>query len=255
MSPLAIISRAIIAGGLAGARPALTLLLIQIGVAAFTDGSAVPDGLEWLVHVYAIAVVAVLAVVEHFARTDPDLDELLQVPNLIVGVLVAATIPLLLPALDAEPTLPGAEEQPTEEATSTGLVTANAGLPDGLFGMDGLMMLVAIIMSLALFWIRRQVLKAFGSLSLSQRYYRWAESGVIVGAVAVLVLLPVLTIALAAVVLLGSAAVGVSVWVFQKHRDDEARRECPHCKVRIRKEALLCPECGAEVTPERRLGA
>jgi hypothetical protein len=253
MSPVAIIARAIIAGGLAGARPLLTLLLVQVAVGFFTDGSGVPEGLEWLVHTYAIAIVAALAVVEHFARTDPDLDELLQVPSVVVTLVIAATLPLLLPALDSEPRLPW-EDRPTgDEASSSGLVTAKAGMPDGLFGLEGLKLIAAVVMALALFWTRRQVMRAFGALSLSQRYLRWAESGVIVGAFAVLALLPALTVALAVLVMVGSAVTGVSLWTFQRRRDDEARRPCPQCEARIRKEALRCPKCGAEVEPRRRL--
>ena len=127
-------------------------------------------------------------------------------------------------------------------------------MPDGLFGMEGVKIISAIAAALLLFWVRRKLVRTLGGLSVSQRYYRWAESGVIVGSMALLVLLPVLTIALAAVVVLGSTAVGVTIVLVQRHRDDEARRACPECDARIRKEATRCPKCGQEIEPERGLG-
>jgi hypothetical protein len=252
LTPLTVISRALVVGGLAGARPALTLCCLQLSVALLTDGSSVPEGFRWLVHHYAIVAVGLLAVLEHFARTDPDLDEVLEIPSLVVGVVTAALLPVLLPALDGGVSAgPAAPAAPT--APDAGPSVVRAGLPEDLLGLQGGAILAAVMSSLALLWTRRRVMRAIGSLSLSQRWYRWLETGGVVGAMAVLALLPAVAAALALVVVLGSAAAGAAIWAAGATRDDLARRPCPGCGHKVRVEAVACPKCGVELTPPRPL--
>lgn len=250
MTPLTIISRALVAGGLAGARPALTLLCLQLAIVLLTDGSGLPEGFGWLLHYAAIAAVAAMALLEHFARTDPDLDEALEIPNAIVGVVIAAMLPVLLPALDSAEA-GGAEPAPTAEASP---LVARAGIIDSLRGSQGAAIIASIAASLLLLWVRRRVLTALGTLSLSQRYYRWTETGVIVGSMAVLALLPALAVALAVVVVVGSITVGGVLWLMGRQRDELYRHPCPGCGRKVRKEATVCPECQADLDPPRKLG-
>lgn len=250
MTPLQLICRALVAGGLAGARPTLMLLIVLVSIVIFSDASALPEDFRWLVHQYALIAIAAFVIVEYFARTDPDMEELLELPNAVISAGVAALLPALLPALDVSVDgleIPGlTPDEPGDGSTPT----VNASLFDGQI----FKVVIAMAAALLTFWLKRRVVTALSAASISQRYYRWLETGAIVGAMAALVLVPALTVLLAVVVVASSVALGTTVWFVQRRLDRRARRPCPHCDYGVRREALLCPECRTELEPQQRLG-
>lgn len=243
VTPLMLICRSLVVGGLAGARPILTLFLLQLYFVFLADGSTIPESYQWILHEYSIIIAAALAVVEHFIRTDPDFEELLALPNGIMGVAVASLLAVLMTAFNNAPP-PELFDQETQ----------NAGIFDVFWGPEGLSLLFSIVAAVILLLIRRHIIRTLGSLSVSQRYFRWLETGVIVGSVTVLVLLPFLTVVLAIVILVGSSIIGATLWFVQKQTDGAFRTDCPKCKHGVRKEALLCPKCGEDLEPSIKLG-
>lgn len=250
MEPLTVLSRAVVAGGLSGARPALTLLLLQ-GFARFFAGASFPPETLWIIHEYTIVIVAAVALVEHYTRSDPDLEELMEVPNKVIGVGVSIMLSSIILQL-------GGEISPPEEAApSNGEVAAvqvvMAGFPEGLLGLRGLTILLAVAASLGMSWVRKRVMLVMADASISERWWRWLETGAVIGAVAAISLVPLLAVVLAAALVVVGAAVGGAIWSVQKARDERARTDCS-CGKRVRKEAVYCPSCHAEITPEVRLG-
>lgn len=249
MDPLTIISRGIVAGGLTGARPALTLFLLQLYARFFFEPSF-PDGFGWIIHEYAIIAIGVASLVEHFVRTDPDFEEMAEIPNQIAGVLVSIMLSVLIIAVGGQES-----DVPTSTESANALlpVTLNAGLPDGIFGLQGLTLLLSVGASLGLGWVRRRVISTLADVTIAERWWRWLETGGVIGAVTAIALVPVLAIVLAALIVLAGGGVGLSIWLVQKRRDASARVACA-CGYMVRKEALLCPECGAELEPASKLG-
>ena len=249
MSPVVVVAQVIVAGGLAGARPALTLCLLQVYVAVLAAESLPPD-LLWTVNGWAIAAVGLAALVEHFARTDPDLDELLELPNKAIGALSGVVVAALLVALRTGAGLdPGADEPGAEP----GLL--HAGLVADLRGSTGLLVLSAVCAVATGFvvgWARRRILSALDLMAVPSRAVRWVETGTVAGALALVLLLPILAVALAAVVVVGSTTAGLIVRGVERRRDELSRVACV-CGREVRVEALLCPTCGRELEPRRRL--
>lgn len=237
MNALTIISQAIAAGGLAGARPALTLGLL-LAWSRFVSPATLPSGMDWLLHDITLGVVAVLAVVEHFVRTEPDFEEFMKIPNAISGVVVAMAGALLLGGMGDDP----ARWQE---------VALVAGAGAGVGTMSAAVLLSAAT-SAALWRLRAWAFDAISDLSFLHSWWRWIEAGGIVGLVVLILSLPVLSIGVAVVLVLGSAAVGALIYSVQKKRDQAARRDCatPGCEYRVRREAVICPSCQAEVAPE-----
>jgi hypothetical protein len=237
-------AQVIVAGGLAGARPALTLFILQLFAALFAV-EAIPQELSWIISVYAITAVGIAALIEHFARTDPDLDEVLAVPNKIIGTITAILISVLLIALRS------GEAPPEEEHAKASLLVA-AGL--AALNRDIVLLVLAAVLaalsSLVVSWARGRVLAALDIMAVPGRFVRWLETGTVAGALALVLLLPVLSIVLAALLLVVSTAAGFLVRALERRRDELAREGC-ECGYAVRVEALVCPSCGKERTPSK----
>jgi hypothetical protein len=248
MGEASTIAQIIVAGGMAGARPALTLFALQLFVALFA-AEAVPVDYAWLVSVYAITAVGIAALVEHFARTDPELDELLALPNAAIGAAAATLISGILVLL-------GTEAESALGASSAALHLALAGF--GAEALDGLPLIVvgavlSVVMSLLVGWTRRQLLAALDVMAVPGRLVRWLETGSVIGALALVLLVPVLAVALAVLLVVASSAVALVVRGVERRRDRVARRPCG-CGYMVRNEASVCPSCGEEREPTIVLG-
>jgi hypothetical protein len=234
MNALTIISQSIAAGGLAGARPVLTLTLL-IAWALFVDPAQLPNSMEWLVDEVTLGVGALLSVAEHFLRTDPDFEELMRVPNAVLGVVVALCGAMLLA---------GMGESPERWQEVAWLYTAGLGT-----GVIGTSLGLSAVTSLALWKLRSWMFEAVADFSFIHRWYGWLETGGVVGLLVLILSLPFLSIVVAGLLIIGSAGSGGLIYLVQKRRDEAARMECPNeaCPYRVRKEALICPACGTEV--------
>ncbi len=241
MNALTIISQSVAAGGLAGARPALTLALL-LAWSRFVQHATLPQGMEWLQHEVVLGIVAVLAVVEHFVRTEPDFEEFMRIPNAVVGVAVAMVGALLLG---------GMGDDPSRWQEVALLHTAGAGV-----GVMSTAVLMSAVASAALWRLRAWAFEAIADLGFLHTWWRWIEAGGVVGLVVLILSLPVLSIGVAVLLVGGSAGLGALVFSMQKKRDAAARRDCPtpDCSYRVRREALLCPSCHASLTPDSAAG-
>jgi hypothetical protein len=239
MNALTIISQSIAAGGLAGARPALTLALL-LAWSRFVQKATLPEGMDWLHDEIVLGVIATLAVVEHFVRTDPDFEELMRIPNALVGIAVAMLGALLLGGMGDDP------ERWKEVAV---MHAAGAGV-----GVTGSAVLLSAVASGLLWRVRAWMFEVVADFGFLHGWWRWIEAGGVVGLMVLLLSLPVLSIGVAIGLVGGSAAAGAVVLSVQKKRDAAARRDCPtpDCQYKVRKEALLCPACHAELTPEKK---
>ena len=249
MEPITIVSRGIVAGGFTGARPALTLLLLQL-YARFFHQTEFPEGFGWIVHEYALVAVAAVAIAEHFVRTDPDFEEMMEIPNMIVGMMVSILLSIMVVAMGGE--LDQVQEI-TAQLRESSWVVAHAGLPDGLLGLKGLTILSSVLASMGLGWVRRRIMASLASVSLSERWYRWIETGTVIGAITAIALVPILAVALAGLVVVGGVVAGASIWLVQSRLDARARVAC-ECGHMVRREAQICPKCGAEIEPQIKLG-
>jgi hypothetical protein len=245
MDPVTIISQSITTGGLTGARPALTLFLLQL-YGMFMAKPVMPEGTEWLLNEYVVGVCGALVVVEHFVRTEPDFEELMKIPNQIIGVVVALSGALLLTGLGDNPE----RWKAIGDLGGPTFFTAGAGGQGGA-GTLTFSMIVAAASSVGVHWLRSRLMEGLDALAVPSRWWRWIEAGGVTGVVAMVVLLPFLALALAIAMFTLSALVAGGVWYLRKSRDQKQRRDCPNpsCDYRPRVEATLCPECEAALTP------
>lgn len=245
MDPVILIGQAMAAGGLTGARPALTLFVLQL-YAAFIAQPVLPDAMGWVVHTYALIVVGALAVGEHFALTDPEFDELVEIPKAIVSVTAASLTAALVVSLGGDPQI---WDLPADAAPT---VTAmhSAGPTAALLGIPGVAIGAAVASCLSLGWFRRQVMRAFEAMALPNAWWRWLETGTVAGGAAVVAFFPLIAVGLAVLILLVSLGGGGMIWAWSKRQDTKARRPCPSCSKAIRKEALICPACKTPLAPE-----
>lgn len=246
MDPVALIARIVVAGGFAGARPLLTLFVLQLYVALF-ETPDLPAGFDWLIHEYAIGAMGVLAIVEHFVRTDPDIDELLQWPSAAVGAGAAMVSAVLLASISGE-VMPATE--PTLAALpSLGVIAVS----EMSLGMSVLGAALGVVVSLGALWVRRQIMDALNATSFSSRFTRWGETGVVIGAVVGILALPGAAVVLAILMVVGMAVAAFVVRAFEKAADEQSRRQC-ECGYLARNEATICPECKTSLEPATKLG-
>lgn len=237
MNALTIISQSIAAGGLAGARPALTLTML-LAWSRFVQPATLPPGMEWLLHDAVLGIAAVLAIVEHFVRTEPDFEELMHIPNALTGIAVAMAGALLLS---------GMGDDPARWQEVAWLHAAGAGV-----GVLTTAVVLSAASSAALWRLRAWMFDAIADLGFLHTWWRWVEAGGIVGLMVLLLSLPILSVGVAVLLVGGSAGLGAIIYSVQKRRDAAARRDCatPGCTYRVRKEALMCPSCHATRTPD-----
>jgi hypothetical protein len=236
----------------AAARPATTLFAIQLGFATAVQVGlvALPALALWAVSLPALALAAVIAFVELIATQQPDLDELLDdswVRWVLGGVTAGAVA-----ALFAVATSPfeGAVDPASADMAAALDHAAAGGYPVWL---QLAVVAVAVGVNLGLGWLRERVKAIVHALGLSW-YVAIVETGGVLGAIALVPLLPPVTFAIVVVLAVASGAVALSARVIGAVADRRARRPCPACGHRIRLEASRCPACHAEVAPARWLG-
>jgi hypothetical protein len=130
----------------------------------------------------------------------------------------------------------------------------------GLFGSEDtnwtLLVVGAVLASLAsvgVAFVRRKILAALDLVAVPNRLVRWVETGTVAGALGLALLLPALAVVLAVLLVVAAVAGAFMVRAVERRRDELGRRRC-ECGHQVRKEALVCPECGRELEPEVRLG-
>jgi hypothetical protein len=240
MDPLTIVSQSIAAGGLTGARPALTLFLLQ-AYGLFLARPNLPDNLSWLLNEYLVGVCGALAIAEHFVRTEPDFEEIMRYPNAVIGVGVAVMGALLITTMGYTPE----QWQDVSKAASLGWGAYHTAGASDAGGTMTLSMVAASFASLGLGWARHRILDALGALAVPGRWWRWIETGGVTGLTAMVVLLPFLALGLVILigVIAGLAAGGI--WGVQTANDRRKRVACtnPACDYKPRQEATVCPKC------------
>ncbi len=249
MNPIVIISQAVAAGGLTGARPVLTLFLIQL-YAAFVAKTELAEGLGWILNPYVIGVLGALAVVEHFVRTDPDFEQVMKIPNQVICTAVALMTAFLLVSMGYDPAT-----LPASDAALPSLLDLIHTAGAGQGGVLTASLIVSVAASLGLGWLRSKALDAFEALAVPSKWWRWIEAGGVAGLLTIIVLLPFVAVALAALMIIGSTLAAFALNAAQRAHERRHRRPCPACQAAIRVEASLCPACGAEVTPQTLLDA
>ncbi len=250
MNPVVIISQAVATGGLSGARPVLTLFLLQL-YAYFVGETNMAGGLEWVLSPYVIGVLGALTVVEHYIRTDADFEQLMKVPNQIINTATAMMTAFLLVNMGYETNaLPAAG---TEVAASwdTLLFTAGAGTGEGQSMVMTVSVIAAGLMSVGVTWLRSQLVDFIDAMAVPSKWWRWIEAGGVAGLVTVVVLLPFLALAMAILVVVVSALAAGILWSVRRTREKLSRGPCPSCGYDLRQEASVCPSCGHEASPRK----
>ncbi len=205
----------------AGARGSLTLLMLA--TSARLGFGELPAFLEVLATDQGLAALAALSAFEEFAEQDEDLQQVVQLLALFTRGLAGALAALSL-----------APETGTPEVLAGGLGFGTAA------GVQ---------------WLRGRVHETLSGLGdgihSPRTWLAYLETGGVVGLVIAVLLAPFL--ALTFVIL---AALGGALALFARRAADNRlnRRDCPHCRQRVRVEASVCPHCRQPVEIQRWLG-
>jgi hypothetical protein len=216
-------------------RPFLTLFLL-LGVPTLlvdtnlwtSDQFVLPTAQVWV-----LAVLGVLAVVEHVARGRAlyaEAIERLPWDRLLVNGIIWV---MYLHQVDA---------------ASTPAELARAAAPHAP------LLVGSASVHLAAGFARTRALDLLRSVGIGGVAH-WIESFGVVGIVIVAVFLPILALLLAGIALVPVVG-GVLAARFAEHRIDQGRRRaCPSCGHAARMEASVCPSCRAPLTVTRTLAA
>lgn len=249
MSPIIIISQAVASGGLSGARPVLTLFLLQL-YAYFVAGTAMAEGLEWILNPYVIAVLGALTVVEHYLRTDADFEQLMETPGKVLNTAVAMVTAFLLVSMGYDAQALDAVTPETVALSYDGagwLYGAGVGAQDAVMATS---VVSAALVSVAVTWLRARSIEMLDTLAVPSNWWRWIEAGGVVGLLTVVVLLPVAALVVSLIMVFGTGLAGFFIYGAQRAADQRRRTACPACGHSMRVEASRCPSCGAEVSPQ-----
>lgn len=253
MDPLTLLlSQAVVTGTLSSLRPALVVAILQLYlyIMGLIQGAplAMPEGMEWMTHEVTIAAVIGWAIAEHFVWSDPSFEDLeaVRYGKIAVGTLLAAMGPILLGAARLDP----ASWQQLD-ATATALYTSG---PTGeFFSAVGASMVVAAVAATVAGVLRGWVLSTLDAIDAPSRWIRWVESGSTLGLVVTILLVPILAV-FAAGLLVVLLIVAVAATLTARSAWERRQRvACPSCGHRVRKEALVCSECRAELSPSHLL--
>ena len=240
MSYVSLISQAMVAGGLTGARPFLSLLVLALAVRYIAQATP-PDDVAWLLSPYAMLGLGVLSWLEHEARTEPDFEEALRRPLQVLSIVAGVLAGRLLSA--------------TQEVSAVAGGGAAAGAPGvltaGHSGTAVLLIALAVASSLIVQELRRRALSALEDLLDLQRIWRLLEAGGVAGVIVAIVLLPFIAAVLVVLLTLIGAAVGLAARRWQAAAEARRRYPCPSCNHKVREEALLCPGCREALEPRR----
>ncbi len=233
-------------------RPALGFAAIQVTVAigVALGMTSLPPNLAWLVQAPVVAAGVTLAVVEWISHNQDGAANFLRESRLerVLGAFSACGGTLLFAAMGAPVE---ALELPADPAQVDLLLAAQAASETTLSGGGQTALLAAAFSAnLALTWLRAQLHEALDDLHLVE-VWRRIESG---GAVALLLLLlvaPVLLAAMVVALVIGLIVLELAVQAVQRRLDAQRREPCGDCDHGVRKEALVCPACGASRQPSR----
>ena len=246
-------------------RPGLTFAALQWTVAILVrlDHLTVAPSFAWLVSIPALLVALVLAVLETWARHDPDAAQLLRdlrIDHLLgsFGVFSSALlfVSLGLPEDEAGGLVSG--ETPTGglaavKSASTGddfaLAVALAAGADQPNAVKVGVVTGALGLHTALAWSRSHILAFLAEFDL-ERFVARLETG---GAVALLLgmlLAPYVATAFLAIATVALLVTAVGVRAAQRAADRACRVPCAACDHPIRPEARRCHSCGADCAPK-----
>ena len=257
------------------ARPGLTFATLQWTVALLvrTDHLTVAPSFAWLLSIPALLVALVLALLETWARHDPDAAQLLRdlkIDHLLgsFGVFSSALLFVSLGLPEGEAAvlaagdggtsglpLPQAEPVgltapvPSSEGSDLALAVALAAGADQPNAVKVGAVTGALGLHTALAWSRSQLLSFLAEFDL-ERVVARLETG---GAVALLLgmlLAPYIATAFLVLASMALLATAVSVRAVQRAADRACRVPCAACDHAVRPEARRCPSCGADCTPQ-----
>lgn len=236
------------------ARPALTFLVVQLFAAALVrlDYATLPPSFAWLVSIPAIAVAALLAVLELMAQHD-EIGSVLRDLHVepLLGAFGAFSVGLLFAALG----LPEADAQallPTQ-AADLARATHSAVASDASEGMKLAVIGASVALNLGLSWLRGQVMDWLAQLALDESWAR-LESGGVLAALVLMVFFPVIALVLLVLIAAALGALGLVIHGAQRLIDRLERAPCPGCGAAVRPEASLCASCRRELEPRVLLG-
>jgi Domain of unknown function (DUF4126) len=218
-----LIAQALVAGGLSGARPLLSLLVLGL-ITRFSTELMLPSDIAWLVHPYALVALAALSYVEHEVRDDPEMEELLRWP---LGVIGAAAAVMASRLLAASAGTDGDTAAPVGVMSAVGATAASVGVQTA----------------------RRHALETLDDVASVDGWFRRVEAGGVVGVLLLIWAAPIIAIGLVVVLTVGAF---VTSWALRRWRtaqDARRRKPCPSCQHGIRVEASSCPNCAHGLTP------
>jgi hypothetical protein len=229
------------------ARPAATLLVVQLLARwALHAGHATPStSLGWAVGNAAIAVAAILTLLEYLLHREGTLARALRQAKVERAVSMAGTlaaslvfVTLGVPASGRTPDLAGATDV---------MVASTRPL-----WVTGPLVLFALGLNYAMGWARERLMERLEDLDLDD-VWRTIENGGVAAVLLVLALSPVMAVVLALVAVgaLGVASLTVRAWA--RARDRRARRPCPACGYAAREEASRCAGCKGSLEVMRRI--
>lgn len=212
------LARLLATSSLAGTRASLTLFILAlVGRLGVIDAPQ-----DWMTSNVGLAVLLSLVVLEELAEQDEDLQALVDVAAYALragaGALAASTIQSSASAI-------GVEDLPTWAAALTG-----AGVAAGTHHLRAKL---------------HEQLEGAGDSVLSPRtWLAWLEAGGVLGLMIAVIFAP--AIALGFVVAAAVASVA-AVLIKRAAENRLRRRDCPHCRHRVRVEASRCPGCRGPV--------
>jgi len=215
-----LVAQGLIAGGLTGARPMLTLFVL--GSATWlTHDASLPKDVAFLVHPYGLVTMGALSFVEHELRDDPDIEEFFRWVLAALGGVAAAFSARLMAAVS------GGGSGEASWAAVAGATMA----------------------SVAVQRARQRALSTLDELVSVGGWWRRVEAGGVIGLLLLLWALPFLAVALAVSLTMLAAAAGWGLRRWREMADARRRQPCPHCAEPIRLEASLCPRCRSALEP------
>jgi hypothetical protein len=248
---LRLFSQTITASIASSSRPALTFTVIQISIAVmvYLDWVFLPESFLWLIGPPALFIASALTISEYLAQHDENIAELLRELQLdkILSAFGAFSSALLFVSLGL----------PEEEASgliapsdSMGLTDTTQVLSQSQYSTP--VQITAVVGSLGLNFtlahVRSGLYDYLAEIELGQFLQRLETGGVVV-ALALLVFSPFLALAFFVVLLTIMIVFGLVVRSISRIFDSRSRVACHFCNASVRKEALICFECNAELTP------
>ena len=234
------------------ARPALTFFTIQLAVIymSWMEVAVVPDNFAWLISPVTISVAGFLAILEHFALHEEDVQNMLHEFNVTpllsaFGAFASALLfsSLGLPVEEAANLIDGESSNKITEATQNVMTSHHSA------EQKFMIVIASVAGNVILTHYRVKLYLWLDEMSLEKVWLRIETGGVLV-ALGLLVFAPLLCLVLLFVLLIAGAIFTVAINKAQAVMDARNRYGCPHCGNMIRVEALYCYSCHNDVTPK-----